>query len=72
MTFSIWEKITRYYPHSSVPTSNLMLDECMRTDEKVSEEFGIRALYLDNPKMDSSIYEIIDEKKYLEFLLKFS
>jgi len=49
-----------------------MLDECMRTDEKVSEEFGIRALYLDNPKMDSSIYEIIDEKKYLEFLLKFS
>lgn len=41
-------------------------------DQLISDIFGIHALYLDFGYLRDDLYKISDEKKFMQFLLKFS
>jgi len=65
MPFEVWRRTRMYLDPNMIKTSFVI-------DQLISDIFGIHALYLDFGYLRDDLYKISDEKKFMQFLLKFS
>lgn len=64
MSYEQWIKMCEAHKEMTVESAASL-------DMLFSEKYGITALYLSGKSEDKFLYEITDQNKFLQFLLKF-